>query len=198
MNRLKEFFKSTLVGGLLVILPLAILVFFVLWTFNFVSNAIRSLIIAISPNIPLSALTDVLAIALIVSACFVVGMVVRTSLGKWIYTTFESHILIKAPGYKLVKEIVHQFLGNKQSPFSSVALVQIFGNETMVSAFVTETHKDGRCTVFVPTGPNPTSGNIYHLDAKYVHIVDVSVEDAMRSIISCGAGSSTLLKKIKT
>ena len=38
---------------------------------------------------------------------------------------------------------------------------------------------------------------IYHLEAKYVHPVDVSVEDAMRSIISCGAGSSSLLEKLK-
>ena len=105
--------------------------------------------------------------------------------------------MAKAPGYSLVKETVFQFLGNKKSPFSSVALAQIFGNETMVSCFVTDTHEDGSRTVFVPTGPNPTSGNIYHLEAKYVHPVDVSVEDAMRSIISCGAGSSTLLKKLK-
>lgn len=64
-----------------------------------------------------------------------------------------------------------------------------------MTAFVTEQHVDGSYSVFVPTGPNPTSGNIYHLKKKYVHLVDVSVEDAMRSIISCGAGSGKLLKQ---
>jgi uncharacterized membrane protein len=65
-----------------------------------------------------------------------------------------------------------------------------------VSAFVTDSHDDGSYTVFVPTGPNPTSGNIYHLKGKWVHPVDVSVEDTMRSIISCGAGSSMLIEKL--
>ena len=92
------------------------------------------------------------------------------------------------------KETVGQFIGNKESPFSSVALAQIFGNETLVSAFITDKHADGSYTVFVPTGPNPTSGNIFHLEAKYVYKIDVSVEDAMRSIISCGAGSAKLLE----
>jgi uncharacterized membrane protein len=74
-----------------------------------------------------------------------------------------------------------------------VALVQLFGNETLASAFITDRHPDGSCTVFVPTGPNPTSGNIFHLKAEYVHPVNVRIEDAMRSIISCGAGSQKLI-----
>ena len=64
-----------------------------------------------------------------------------------------------------------------------------------VTVFVTDTHADGSYTVFMPTGPNPTSGNIYHLQAENVYPVDVPVEDAMRSIISCGAGSSALVNK---
>ncbi len=119
----------------------------------------------------------------------------RTRLGKWLYSVLESMVFLKVPGYSLIKETVSQFLGKKKSPFSSVALVQIFGNETLVSAFITDEHKDGTRTVFVPTGPNPTSGNIYHLPQNCVHPIDVSVEDAMRSILSCGAGSSVLMAK---
>ena len=111
------------------------------------------------------------------------------------YALLEAKVLLKAPGYSLIKETVAQFVGNKKSPFSSVALAQLYGNETMASAFITDAHDDGSFTVFVPTGPNPTSGNIYHLPGKYVHPVDIPVEDAMRSIISCGAGSAALIKQ---
>ena len=93
----------------------------------------------------------------------------------------------------MIKETVSQFIGNKKSPFSSVALAQIFGNETLVTVFVTDEHPDGSFTVFMPTGPNPTSGNIYHLKGDFVHPVDVPVEAAMKSIISCGAGSEKLV-----
>ena len=98
---------------------------------------------------------------------------------------------------KHYEKTVNQFFGRKQSPFSSVALVQIFQNETMVTAFVTDRHGNGTVSVFVPTGPNPTSGFIYHIPEKYVHPVDVPVEDAMRSVISCGAGSEMLVKKLR-
>ena len=74
--------------------------------------------------------------------------------------------------------------------------LKLFQNETMVTAFVTDRHNNGTVSVFVPTGPNPTSGFIYHLPEKYVHPVDVPVEDAMRSVISCGAGSDMLVKQL--
>jgi uncharacterized membrane protein len=46
----------------------------------------------------------------------------------------------------------------------------------------------------MPTGPNPTSGLIFHLEGKYVHPVEIPVQDAMRSIISCGVGTAKLLQ----
>jgi uncharacterized membrane protein len=198
MNRLASFVKSTVIGGLLVIMPLAIFVFVLTWLFNLMRQVISPLTQLLMANSPLQGIAaDVIVIVLIVLACFALGVMVRTRLGKWAYTTAESKILLKAPGYSLIKETVQQFMGTKKSPFSSVALVQIFGNATMVSAFVTDEHDDGTFTVFVPTGPNPTSGNIYHLPAEHVHPVDVPVEDAMRSIISCGAGSTALLAGLK-
>ena len=114
-----------------------------------------------------------------------------------IYNGFEGSVLSKAPGYKMVKETVNQFLGKNESPFSQVALAQIFENQAMVTSFITDRHNNGIVTVFVPTGPNPTSGFIYHLKKEFVHPVDVSIEDAMRSVISCGAGSEQLIKGLK-
>ncbi len=197
MKRIKEFFKSAVIGGLLVVLPVAIFLFIMTWMFNAVRSVIGPVTNIVMDNSPLhGVVVDVLVIFLLVFACFAVGVLVRTKLGKWLYSILEKNVLLKAPGYSLIKEIVAQFLGNKKSPFSSVALVQIYGNDTMVSAFITDEHEDGSYTIFVPTAPNPTSGNIYHLPSQYVHPVDVPIEDTMRSIISCGAGSSTLIQKI--
>ena len=197
MQKLREFVKSTLIGGLVVLLPLAILVYAALWSFNFVRGAIGPITRIVMAKSELQGtIADIATIGLLICVCFLVGMIVRTRLGIWLYAFVEARLLRKAPGYSMVKETVAQFLGKKQSPFSSVALARVFGNDTMVSAFVTDTHEDGSRTVFVPTGPNPTSGNIYHLKAEDVFPVAVSVEDAMRSIISCGAGSSVLIAKL--
>jgi uncharacterized membrane protein len=202
MKRLREFFKSAVIGGLLVVLPSAIFLFIVTWLFGAMRGIIRVIVpataeVAKGPDSTLMSVgVDMLVIALMVLICFAVGVLVRTKFGKWVFALLEANVLLKAPGYSLIKETVAQFLGNKKSPFSSVALVQIYGNDTLVSAFVTDEHDNGHMTVFVPTGPNPTSGNIYHLPDKFVHPVDVPVEDAMRSIISCGAGSSMLITGI--
>ena len=196
MKKLKEFIKSTLIGGLLVVLPVAIFTFVLVWVFNLVHRGISPLTKLVTPASHFQViLADALVVLVLVCACFLVGAVVRTRLGTWLYRLLETSLLRRTPGYSLIKETVSQFLGNKKSPFSSVALARIFGNETLVSVFVTDTHDDGSYTVFMPTGPNPTSGNIYHLPSENVIPIDVSVEDAMRSIISCGAGSSTLIAK---
>jgi uncharacterized membrane protein len=123
----------------------------------------------------------------------VVGIFVKTRVGQFIQHNLEKRILQMAPGYPTIKSIVMQFIGKKKSPFSSVALVEVFGNETLMTAFITDTHDSGRYTVFVPTGPNPTSGLIFHMPKKHVHPVKVSVEETMRSVIGCGAGSANLL-----
>ncbi len=201
-HRTKNFFKTTLLGGVIVILPTTIIVLAFRWLFGVVGAAIRPLTNLVVGNIALpdrydQAIATIIVLMVILSGCFLVGLFIRTRLGQVVYRELESGLLSKAPGYKMVKETVNQFVGRKVSPFSSVALVQIFGNDTLVTAFVTDRHNNGTVTVFVPTGPNPTSGFIYHLDEQYVHPVNVPVEDAMRSVISCGAGSDMLVEKME-
>ncbi len=199
MSKIKSFIMTSLIGGVIVVLPTAILVAVFGWVFSFVTNLIQPLTNLLMEKSDLrGVIADLLVLAIILTVCFIIGVVIRTRFGKFIYSTLETHLLKVAPGYNLIKETVLQILGNNKTPFSSVALVQIFGNDTLATAFVTDEHPDGSFTVFIPTGPNPTSGNIYHLEGKYVHPVDVSVEDAMRSIISCGAGSSQLIDKYKS
>lgn len=202
LTRTKQFFTTTLLGGLIVILPAIILVFAFKWLFGLVSNAIQPLTTLVVENLTLpnqydELIATLLVLAVIILACFCIGLFVKTRIGRWIMGALENSLLSKAPGYKMIKETVNQFLGKKQSPFSSVALVQIFENDTKVTAFITDRHDDGTITVFVPTGPNPTSGFIYLLNERYVHPIEISVEDAMRSVISCGAGSGKLIQGLR-
>jgi uncharacterized membrane protein len=198
MKKLQTFFKATLLGGLVVILPVAIMIFVVKWLLEFVTGLIQPITnMLVTQSQMQEILADVVVVALIITACFLVGMFVRTRLGLWFVQSLETSVFKKAPGYSVIKETIVQLLGKEKSPFSTVALVQLFGSDTLVSAFVTDSHPDGSYTVFMPTGPNPTSGNIYHLEGKYVHPVDVPVEEAMRSIISCGAGSTRLINAYK-
>ncbi|HUT40428.1 MAG TPA: DUF502 domain-containing protein [Gammaproteobacteria bacterium] len=196
MGKLKSFLKTSLLGGVVVILPVAILAAVSLWVFNLVTGLIEPLTRLLIKDSQLNEYAaEVIVIILIVVSCFFVGVLVRTRLGSFFYRVIETRILQLAPGYSMIKDTVLQIFGSrKDSPFSSVAIAQIFGNDTRVTAFITDKHADGSYTLFVPTGPNPTSGLIYHLDGKYVQPVKIPVQDAMRSIISCGAGSAKLMQ----
>ena len=203
LKRMKNFLRTTILGGVIVILPTIILVFAFKWLFGKVGSAIKPLTDLVVDNLTLPDRYDdpvatLIVVSVIVLGCFLVGLFVRTRLGQIILNNIESSLLSRAPGYKMVKETVNQLFGAKKSPFASVALVRIFENETKVTAFITDRHADGTVTVFVPTGPNPTSGFIYHLNERFVHPVDVSVEDAMRSVISCGAGSEKLIQGMQS
>jgi uncharacterized membrane protein len=194
MKKINTFIKTSIIGGVAVILPAAILFSVFKWIFGLVTEIIRPLTHLVMANSQIQELVaDVLVICVILAICFLVGIVVKTKVGLFVQENLENHILKIFPGYTMVKEIVISFFNKKKSPFSSVALVQIFDNDTLMTAFVTDSHPDGSYTVFVPTGPNPTSGGVFHLKAQYVHPVDVPVEKAMRSVISCGAGSTFLI-----
>ncbi len=194
MTRLKSFIKTTLTGGLLVILPATILFAVFRWIYLKLTNWIQPLTDVLLKHVDFKEFfADLIVMSLIVITCFGIGLVVRTKLGKWLQVWLETKILKAAPGYNMIRETVNHFLGRKKSPFSSVALVQLYDSATLATAFVTDEHPDGSFTVFVPTGPNPTSGQIFHLQKQFVQRVDVAVDEAMRSILSCGAGSTALL-----
>ncbi len=194
MERFKSFVKTSLIGGIIVILPTVIFLFFFKWLFRLVTDIIQPLtnLVVIRSNIK-EIVAHILVLSIIAIGCFGIGVFVKTRLGKYIQEKLENRISKIAPGYGTIKEIVMQLIG-KKFPFSSVALVRIFENDTMVTAFITDSHPDGSYTIIVPTAPNPTSGFIYHVKGEYVHHIDIPVEKVMRSVITCGAGSKNLIK----
>lgn len=194
MKKLMSFLKTTLVGGLVVILPATIILGVFSWLFLKITDLIQPItdVLLDWSGMP-ELVADLVAISMIVVFCFLLGVAVKTGVGRFVQTKLEAKLSRFAPGYKLVKETVLQFLGKKKSPFSQVALVNLYGSDTLATAFITDEHEGDIFSVFVPTGPNPTSGQIFHLEGKYVHRVDVGIEEAMRSIISCGAGSGAII-----
>lgn len=198
----KDFFKKTAIGGLVVLLPVALLAIGLRWLFRLVTDLIQPLTDFVVSKMGFPELIgDLLVLTGMVLLCFLIGWLVTTAGGAWFHRLFDERFSRYAPGYKMLKEIVLQFFGDESnSPFKNgeVAMVRIFGadNPTEVTAIITSKHSDGRYTCFMPTGPNPTSGNMYHVDANQVRLCpEIPLEDAMRTVIACGAGTGALLDK---
>jgi uncharacterized membrane protein len=195
MKKIRNFIKTSVLGGVGVILPAAILFAVFKWIFGLTTEILRPLTHLLMVKSQIQELVaDIMVICVILAICFLVGVFVKTRIGLFIQENLENRILKIFPGYTMIKEIVMQLFNKNKSPFSSVALVRLLGNDVLVTGFITDTHPNGTYTVFVPAGPNPTTGGIFHLKAECVHLVDVPVEKAMRSVISCGAGSDFLIE----
>lgn len=199
MNRFKDFIRKAMIGGLLVLLPIFILLSVFRWFFYFVTNLIQPLTNYMSQLYQVPELVaDSMVILFILLVCFSIGTLISTTIGKWLHSHFDRYLAKLAPGYRLIKEIVSQVFGDSaSSPFAKgeVVRVKLFGEacETTITALVTARHEDGTVTIFMPTGPNPTSGNIYHVPEKLVTFFpEASIEKMMKSIIACGAGSDLL------
>ncbi|MFT6915856.1 MAG: putative membrane protein [Motiliproteus sp.] len=200
MKRIKSFLLLTLLGGVVVVLPAAILAMLLGWLFSLIRSLISPLTALVSAHTAYSEwLAGVVVIMLIIGNCFVIGLLVKTGLGALVRTKLDRVLGKLAPGYRVIRELVDQFFGDQQASLFSgeVALARIYGADipVTVTAIVTARHDNGYYTLFVPTAPVPTSGITYHLPPECVELKsDISVEAAMRTVISCGAGSQLLLK----
>lgn len=194
-QKLRTFVKTSLLGGLGVIFPGALLLIVFSWVFQWVGGIIEPMtrIIVAKSNMQ-GILANILVIGAIVAACFFIGIFVKTRVGRSIHMLFEKWLGRWIPGYKFSTKTFQQFFGERSAAYSAVVLVKPFGNDTLMTGFITDEHPDGSCSVFVPTGPNPTSGNIFHLPPASVYRIDVPVDEAMKSVIACGAGSKVLMQ----
>ncbi len=193
-SQIKEFAITTLMGGFLVILPLAILIMVFNWLLGFILNIV-SPFTGLFTKGEAGFFINLLAISILLIVCFGLGLFIRTSFGSYLYNQIEENVLAKIPFYKPIRDTIKQFSNKRDTPFSKVVLIDAFNNETRMTGFITDTHNEGIYTVFVPTGPNPTNGMIYHVKESQIEILDVSVEEALKSIISVGAGSKNVIDK---
>ncbi len=193
-GKIRKFMQTAIIGGLLVILPGTIVFLIFSWIFGRILELVRPLAQLLQTETGMeNILANAAALIIVVTACFFIGLFVRTRIGKWFYNTLENRLLRRVPTYSLIKETVLQFSGAKRFPFSSVAMVRLYGSEALNIGFIMNEHESGYLTVFIPTGPNPTSGMIYHLPGNNVYPIEVDVQETMRVIFNCGGGANKLV-----
>ncbi|WP_323843826.1 DUF502 domain-containing protein [Microbulbifer magnicolonia] len=200
MTRVKTFITLTLLGGLAVVLPIAIFILLFQWLFGQISELVAPAVVWLEAHTEFKdTLARLMVIALILGACFLIGLLVKTSVGRWMHRHVDHWLGRLAPGYNTIKDLVLQFIGGGAGEgvlAGPVARVRIHGadNPLSVTAIVTSQHANGDFTVYVPTAPVPTSGFVFHVPADCVEILpNVTVEAAMKSIVACGSGSGALL-----
>tara|TARA_R110000787_G_scaffold70220_8_gene156145 strand:- start:74 stop:892 length:819 start_codon:yes stop_codon:yes gene_type:complete len=204
VRSLRNFILITMLGGFAVILPAVLLWLIFQWLAGVIigviapATALITEVAAVNQIIAMS-----LALGTVLASCFIIGLALKTRVGRWLHERLDGSLEKLVPGYRTIRDITRELLGgtgNKSLLNGEVALAKIYGpnSPVTVTAIITSRHGDGGYTVYVPTAPIPTSGITYHLPADCVELlVGISVEEAMRTIVACGAGSATMLERAR-
>jgi uncharacterized membrane protein len=188
MKALAEFTRTTLVGGILVLLPIYLAVLLLLKTLA----GVAALIAPVTAQVPAGAqFREVIALVIILAACFVAGVVVRTGPGGRGVRELQRRLLEKIPGYRLLRSVITRLGGDETAESFLPALADI--EDALVPAFVVETLPDGRQVVLVPSVPTPVSGALYILPPERVHLVQVPLRKAFSVYTSWGEGTAELV-----
>ncbi len=197
MEKIKSFIKTTLFGGFLVVLPIIVLIFVLGWLYDTLIDKVRPITNILTETTQFSELAaSATAIVIILLLFFIVGLLVQTRIGKFFFHIFEERFLKRIPLYRIIKETVIQLFGGDKLIFKSVALVKPFGNDTMITAFITDESDNDYITVFIPSAPAPTGGYIYHIKKEFVIKIDYPIEQAMKTVLSLGSGSKDFLNRM--
>ena len=142
---------------------------------------------------PIPGLGVVLSLLLLL----VTGLVAANVFGKRIIALWES-VLRRIPLvrtiYTVAKGFLEMVLSGQHGSFSKVLLIEYPRRGIYCIAFQTsstvgplEKHFDEKCVcVFVPTTPNPTSGFLVLAPENDLVEIDMSVEDAIKLVVSVG------------
>jgi uncharacterized membrane protein len=138
---------------------------------------------------------EALSLLVLLMLCFLVGLALRTGLGRWIQQTLESNLLRRIPGYTQIRDLALQVAGDTQQKAWKPALVQF--DDGLVQAFLVEECDEQLVTVFVPAIPSILTGDVFIMDRKRVHMLDIPFATAIKSISHWGAGSKDWIAAYK-
>ena len=192
MRTIAEFIKTTLIGGIIIVLPVYIAVLLIL-------KAVQGLLAAVKPitaAIPASVEFDeILAILVLAVICFIAGLIVRTRAGLRAKNAIERGVLQRLPGYTLLRGLAGRVTGQADEPSFAPALAEI--EEALVPALIVEKLEDGSYTVLVPSVPTPMAGAIYILPPERVHPVDVPFTVALKVFSKWGTGAGEFVRAMQ-
>jgi uncharacterized membrane protein len=188
MKQLREFIVNALVGGLLVVVPIYLAVLLLLKGMQSVVGLVRPFAMLLPEWFPAE---NLLSLLLVLTACFLIGVAVRTAAGQAIRERIERSLLERLPGYSLVRSLTQRVAGEGRENEWKPALAQI--EDALVPAFIVEEFEDGRYTVFVPSVPTPLAGAVYILSRERVHPLDITFTQAIQAVSRWGSGSKALV-----
>ncbi len=195
--------RNAFISGALLLAPLVVTIWAFSKIIDLVGGTVRPFVFFYLPEAvrdrPSQAVVwDILATFIVIVLVTGLGYVSRDVFGRFFVSAGERFIL-SIPGvgavYTTVKQVVDTFGSQKRTPFNKVVLVEFPRPGVYALGFLTNQAqgeaqlKSGQelWTVFVPTTPNPTGGYLLMLPPREIVVLEMTVGEGMKMVISGGA-----------
>lgn len=195
--------RTAFVRGSVVIVPVAL----TYWFFHALLNGIDGILSPLFEDIlgrPVPGLGFIAMVVLVL----LVGFLARNLVGRVLFAWFEK-LLGSVPFvrgvYSAIKDLISAFtIGGKGKTFRQVVLVQYPRPGLYTIAFVTNemtfTASDNSTidfvNVYIPNPPNPTSGVLILVPRKEAVVLDITIEQGLKLVLSGGIVTpETLVQK---
>ncbi|RLE37862.1 hypothetical protein DRJ17_05565 [Candidatus Woesearchaeota archaeon] len=186
-----EIFKKYFFAGVLALLPIIIAYLILKYLFDIFKNNIFQYLPSIFKVNPI--FDYILYFVFLFGVIMIFGYItIKLFTTKWksrIDSTIE-----KIPGFNVIfnpfKQLTESFLTKKKHKFKRVVLIEYPLKGTYAIAFVTKEYvrigNKSMISVIVPTTPVPMSGYTLYVPRDKVIELDISIEQAVQTIVSGG------------
>jgi uncharacterized membrane protein len=186
-----NFLKTTLIGGLLFLVPLVVVGVVI-------GKAVGIMLVIAEPMaafLPVEsaagvALANLIALACVVLLCFLAGLVGRTALAKAFSDKAESTILQKIPGYTFFKGMTSMLSPDENADLKAV-LVSLEKAERL--GLEVERVGTDRVAVYFPGSPNAWSGIVQIVSTDQVKPIDIPMMSVIEHAEQLGRGANKIL-----
>jgi uncharacterized membrane protein len=195
--------KKYLITGLLVWVPLVITIWVIAALVNWMDQLLP---VGVRPEDLLGRRVPGLGVLVVLLLLFFTGVLVSNILGQRLLRIWEG-ILTRIPVvnsiYGGVKQVSDTLLSPTGQAFRKALLVQWPHQGSWTIAFLTGVpggdvvnHLQGEyVSVYVPTTPNPTGGYFVMIPRADVVELDMSVDEALKYVISMGVVAPALRRR---
>jgi uncharacterized membrane protein len=208
VKRFRTILKNYFLTGLLVILPIFITVYVIWYLIKAMDTVLKYIPAKYLPETYTNIYIPGVGLILVVILILIVGILTRNIAGRTVLQFWDNlvdRIPLARILYSSVKQLLHAFFFQNSDSFQRVALIEYPRRGIYVLGFITgesrgeiqvKTNKKV-INVFVPTTPNPTSGFYVLVPEEDLMLLDMSVEDAFKLLISGGLVSPNEMKSTK-
>lgn len=192
MRNLITFLKTTIIGGLIVIVPVAIIVFVV-------GDTVVSLVTVTKPlttDLPFGTFANavialLLVTAIIIAVCFTAGFLLSTLWGKAIKNWLEKSLFERIPMYTTLRGLTQKFAGIESAEFPVVE-ADLYHSDNRVLGVLVDNLPDGRQVIYVPLSPIVTVGQLHILPKERVTETDLSMSETIGCLSQMGLEAKKL------